>query len=97
MVIDDIMQKRSSPARNVRVNGTSENGELPKVWPFTDDKVVIGFDCEGINLGLKGQLTLMQVATMNGYAYIFDLISCPAMIDHGLRKLLESSDVIKVS
>lgn len=97
MIIDDIVQRRTSPARNARLNGAPENGEAPRVWPFTDDKVVIGFDCEGINLGLKGQLTLMQVATMDGYSYIFDLISCPAMIDHGLRKLLESPDVVKVS
>ncbi|KAF5290110.1 hypothetical protein FQA39_LY14891 [Lamprigera yunnana] len=65
-------------------------------WPFTDDKVVIGFDCEGINLGLKGQLTLMQIATTTGSIYIFDLISCPAMIDAGLRKILESPDIIKI-
>ncbi|KAK5638366.1 hypothetical protein RI129_012661 [Pyrocoelia pectoralis] len=65
-------------------------------WPFTDDKVVVGFDCEGINLGLKGQLTLMQIATMSGSIYIFDLISCPAMIEAGLRCLLESPNIIKI-
>uniref|UniRef100_A0A1Y1JWE7 3'-5' exonuclease domain-containing protein n=1 Tax=Photinus pyralis TaxID=7054 RepID=A0A1Y1JWE7_PHOPY len=65
-------------------------------WPFTDDKVVVGFDCEGINLGLKGQLTLMQIATSSGSIYIFDLISCPAMLDAGLRRLLESPHIIKI-
>lgn len=86
------MQKRKGNS----INGIKENGEMTRVWPFGDDKVVVGFDCEGINLGLKGQLTLMQVATMSGFSYIFDLISCPAMIDNGLRKLLESPDVVKV-
>ncbi|CAH1963112.1 unnamed protein product [Acanthoscelides obtectus] len=65
-------------------------------WPFTADRAVIGFDCEGINLGVKGQLTLMQIATMNGQAFVFDLISCPQMIDYGLRRLLESLDVVKI-
>ncbi|KAK4878762.1 hypothetical protein RN001_011268 [Aquatica leii] len=65
-------------------------------WPFTENKVVIGFDCRGINLGLKGQMTLMQIATMSGSIYVFDLISCPAMIDTGLRKILESPYVVKI-
>lgn len=68
-----------------------------ELWPFVAGKTIIGFDCEGINLGLKGQLTLMQIATGSGCIYIFDLISCPEMIDAGLRNLLESHDVIKVS
>lgn len=82
MVIDDIMNKG--------VRGTNNS------WPFTTERVVVGFDCEGINLGLKGQLTLMQIATMKGFCYVFDLISCPEMIGYGLGKILESPDVIKV-
>lgn len=82
MVIDEILS-RTSPWKESQ-------------WPFTADRVVVGFDCEGINLGVKGQLTLMQVATMNGCAFVFDLISCPQMIDYGLRRLLESTDVVKV-
>nr|XP_023027846.1 uncharacterized protein LOC111515877 [Leptinotarsa decemlineata] len=65
-------------------------------WPFTCDRVVVAFDCEGINLGVKGQLTLMQIATMNGFSYVFDLISCPQMIEYGLRTLLESQDIVKI-
>lgn len=89
VVIDEIMSK-AKPSENGLQNGTTDN------WPFTENKVVVGFDCEGINLGVKGQLTLMQVATMTGYSYIFDLISCPPMIDNGLRQLLESPQVIKI-
>lgn len=66
------------------------------VWPFTNDRMIVAFDCEGINLGVKGQLTLMQVATMSGFSYVFDLISCPDMIDYGLRRLLESTNIVKV-
>ena len=32
-------------------------------------------DGEGINLGTKGQMTLVQISTMNKQAYIFDLLA----------------------
>lgn len=84
MVTEDIMN---------RVSRSSDDA----TWPFTSEKVVVAFDCEGINIGVKGQLTLMQIATMTGFSYVFDLISCPQMIDYGLKKMLESPDVVKVS
>lgn len=90
MVIDEIMNNKSAKHQNPNANSETES------WPFVDGKVVVGFDCEGINLGLKGQLTLMQIATMTGFIYIFDLISCPAMIEAGLKKILESPNIIKV-
>lgn len=96
MVIEEIMAKVKSEENGLQ-NGDDDDGDETTIWPFTDDKVVVGFDCEGINLGVKGQLTLMQIATMSGYSYIFDLISCPQMVDNGLRQLLESHNVIKVT
>lgn len=88
MIVDEIMGKKS--------NNKVQSVEEPEEWPFTEDKIVVGFDCEGINLGVKGQLTLLQMATMSGLVYVFDLISCPQMIEAGLRRLLESPDVIKI-
>ncbi|CAG9770035.1 unnamed protein product [Ceutorhynchus assimilis] len=88
MVIDEIMNKKFNKPRNSSQNSNN--------WPFTEDKVIIGFDCEGINLGVKGQLTLLQIATMSGFAYVFDLITCPQMIESGLRQILESPEVIKI-
>uniref|UniRef100_A0A1B6EIB7 3'-5' exonuclease domain-containing protein n=1 Tax=Cuerna arida TaxID=1464854 RepID=A0A1B6EIB7_9HEMI len=59
--------------------------------------VAVSFDCEGINLGIKGQLTLFQIGLCSGHAYIFDLITCPLLVSAGgLQKLLESDSVIKV-
>jgi len=61
-------------------------------------KVAVSFDCEGINLGVKGQLTLFQLGTCSGLAYIFDLITCPTLVTAGgLQRLLESEAVTKVS
>lgn len=57
----------------------------------------ISFDCEGINLGVKGQLTLFQIGLTNGLAYIFDLVTCPNLVvQGGLQRLLESEKVVKV-
>ncbi|KOC60694.1 Exonuclease 3'-5' domain-containing protein 1 [Habropoda laboriosa] len=65
--------------------------------PPPDGKIVVSFDCEGINLGVKGQLTLVQIGTMSGQAYVFDLFACPNLVQAGgLQKLLEHKDVIKV-
>lgn len=62
------------------------------------EKVAVSFDCEGINLGVKGQLTLFQLGTASGLAYIFDLITCPTLVTAGgLQHLLESETVTKVS
>jgi exonuclease 3'-5' domain-containing protein 1 len=66
--------------------------------PSTDGKIVISLDSEGINVGPKGKLTLLQIGTMSGHVYIFDLITCPNIIQSGgLQKLLESENVIKVN
>lgn len=60
-----------------------------------DGKVVVSFDCEGINVGAKGQLTLVVIGTIHGSVYIFDLFTSPNLIN-GLQKILESSAVVKV-
>lgn len=60
-------------------------------------KSIVSFDCEGINLGLKGVLTLCQIATMNGEVYILDIMACPGMVVEGkIKELLESENVVKV-
>ncbi|XP_050353477.1 egalitarian protein homolog [Nymphalis io] len=60
-------------------------------------KSIVSFDCEGINLGLKGVLTLCQIATMNGEVYILDIMACPGMVVEGkIKDLLESEFVVKI-
>jgi len=57
----------------------------------------VGFDGEGVNLGPKGQLTLVQISTVGGQVIIFDVQTCPALISQGgLKQLLESEHIIKV-
>ena len=58
----------------------------------------VGLDGEGVNLGPKGQLTLVQVSTVGGRVIIFDVQTTPAiMTQGGLQKLLESEQIIKVN
>lgn len=60
-----------------------------------DGKIIVSLDCEGINVGTKGQLTLVQIGTLAGVIYIFDIFTTPSLIG-GLKKLLESPNVVKV-
>ncbi|XP_063388564.1 egalitarian protein homolog [Cydia fagiglandana] len=65
--------------------------------PKRTTKSIVSFDCEGINLGLKGVLTLCQIATINGEVYILDIMACPGMVVEGkIKDLLESENVIKI-
>lgn len=62
-----------------------------------NQSIVISLDCEGINLGVKGEVTLIEIGTTRGEAFIFDVRTCPEMIhDGGLKALLEHENVIKV-
>merc|ERR1719266_2611928 len=57
----------------------------------------VGFDGEGVNLGPKGQLTLVQVSRLGGEVIIFDVQTSPALMTQGgLKQLLESEHIIKV-
>lgn len=62
-----------------------------------NEPVIISLDCEGINLGIKGELTLIEIGTVRGEAFIFDVLTCPDIItEGGLKALLENDKVIKV-
>nr|XP_016929944.1 uncharacterized protein LOC108009794 [Drosophila suzukii] len=62
-----------------------------------NENIVVSLDCEGINLGLKGEITLIEIGTTRGEAFLFDVQSCPAMVtDGGLKTVLEHDQVIKV-
>lgn len=62
-----------------------------------DEPVVISVDCEGINLGLRGELTLVEIGTIRGEAFIFDVLQCPNIVtEGGLKALLENENVIKI-
>ncbi|VVC97060.1 egalitarian protein homolog [Leptidea sinapis] len=65
--------------------------------PKRSGRSIVSFDCEGINLGMRGVLTLCQIGTMNGEVFILDIMTCPGMIIEGkIKELLESENVVKI-
>ncbi|XP_037048021.1 egalitarian protein homolog isoform X2 [Bradysia coprophila] len=58
---------------------------------------VISTTAESMNLGAKGKISLIQLGTTHGEAFIFDVLTCPQMVTvGGLKPLLESDRVIKI-
>jgi len=57
---------------------------------------LVAVDCEGVVLGRKGVLCLLQLATQDT-VYIFDVLSLgKELFDRGMKRILESGSVTKV-
>ncbi|XP_046572938.1 LOW QUALITY PROTEIN: uncharacterized protein LOC124280969 [Haliotis rubra] len=85
----------------------AEDGVRHKVVDNVDDCVkavddllqesVVAVDCEGINLGKKGPLTLLQVAKLDGFVYLFNVFVEPKVFTEGqLKSFLENRNIVKV-
>ncbi|KAL3859216.1 hypothetical protein ACJMK2_009445 [Sinanodonta woodiana] len=67
-----------------------------------EQEKVIAVDCEGVHLGTKGPLTLMQIGTINGDVYLFDVMKNEKeqdksfFKDTGLDNVLSSPNIVKV-
>ncbi|XP_059471090.1 egalitarian protein homolog [Neocloeon triangulifer] len=93
----DMSGNRARVLQRARVIQSVQEANAVLAEIFKSKPCAVAFDCEGINLGARGQLTLMQLATLNGNAYVFDLLTCPALIaEGGLHSLLESTEVVKI-
>ncbi|XP_072181591.1 uncharacterized protein [Diadema setosum] len=59
---------------------------------------VVAVDCEGVNFGRPDRtITLLQLATMDGCVFIFDIKKNPDLLQSGkLKQLLEDPNTIKV-
>ncbi|XP_061170205.1 uncharacterized protein LOC133179465 [Saccostrea echinata] len=58
---------------------------------------VLAIDCEGIQLGVDGPLTLVQVGTYSGEVYLFDIHANRELLKKGrLGYIMESKDIVKV-
>lgn len=69
-----------------------------------ENKQIIAVDCEGVNLGVKGTVTLVQIAILPPKdmpfifpkIYLFDVFINPEFLEGSLKKLLESEEIIKI-
>ena len=68
---------------------------LPVIQAFLSKETDVAFDCEGVNLGRFGQLTLATIATRT-HAFVFDMIDLPKTLLHFLKSILENSQIIKI-
>lgn len=58
---------------------------------------VISVDAEGVNLGKEGPLTLLQIGTIDGQVYLFDVHVNPEIFRRGkLIEILQSDKIVKV-
>jgi exonuclease 3'-5' domain-containing protein 1 len=55
----------------------------------------LGLDCEGVNLGPDGEVTLVQIVTPDSDIYLFDVLTCPEIAPI-LKPILESESILKV-
>jgi len=59
---------------------------------------IIGLDCEAIEMGKKGQLSLIQISTeSSARVYLFDIIALgQSAFKYGLKDILESKSILKI-
>ena len=89
--------------RNTRIITKTKDGE-EIVANIMKNSSYVGLDCEGVNLGASGQITLVQLAYMPSSEpnaivpkiCLFDVLLNPDFLKNCLKQLLESEKVIKV-
>ena len=64
---------------------------------------LIALDSEGVNLGKDGPMTLLQIGTLSGTVYLFDVMlneqnqDKAYFRDTGLDRILTSKQIVKVN
>ncbi|XP_071817611.1 uncharacterized protein [Apostichopus japonicus] len=87
LVIEDVESCKREVARLQRRGGEGR-------------QLILAIDCEGVNLGKEGPLTLLQIGTEEGEVFVFDVLATPGpkdmFIGGGLKALLENPNIRKV-
>ncbi|KAF8085584.1 hypothetical protein N665_0663s0028 [Sinapis alba] len=81
----------------VPIHIVTEPLQLPADFlnPSPEKKLVIGFDCEGVDLCRHGKLCIMQIAFPNAI-YLVDVIQGGEMLMKACKPALESTYITKV-
>ncbi|XP_065019581.1 uncharacterized protein LOC135645278 isoform X2 [Musa acuminata AAA Group] len=81
----------------VPIHIVTHASQLPPEFidPPVDRQVVIGFDCEGIDLCRHGALCVMQLALPNA-VYLVDAIEGGELLIQACKPALESTNIMKV-
>lgn len=73
----------------------ADEGQARSVAERLMQETQLGMDCEGVNLGVDGEVTLIQIVNSNGEIFLFDVLACPE-IPQILKPVLESPSIVKV-
>ncbi|KAF6164283.1 hypothetical protein GIB67_010253 [Kingdonia uniflora] len=87
----------NDPQKTVPINIVTHASQLPSDFlkPSIRNQLVIGFDCEGVDLCRKGSLCIMQLAFPDGI-YLVDVIQGGDTLMKACKPALESSYITKV-
>ncbi|XP_045175352.1 uncharacterized protein LOC123536318 [Mercenaria mercenaria] len=89
-------------ASSANLFSPSEKQKCQEVVRILQQETLLAVDCEGVQLGKDGPLTLLQIGTLNGTVYLFDVMKNEQeqdksfFKDSGLDGLLTSSEIVKV-
>ena len=84
-------------ATNSKVEVVTDTNRCKSIVKLLTDCQVIALDAEGVNLGKDGPLTLLQIGTMDGDVYLFDIWSNKELFCEGrLKDIMESTRIVKV-
>ncbi|XP_045176853.2 uncharacterized protein LOC123537263 [Mercenaria mercenaria] len=89
-------------ASSANLFSPSEKQKCQEVVRILQQETLLAVDCEGLQLGKDGPLTLLQIGTLNGTVYLFDVMKNDQeqdksfFKDSGLDGLLTSSEIVKV-
>jgi len=89
--------KNPHAIEKIKYSYISEDGDaLTSALNYIAKSEVISVDCEGVALGRKGQLCMVQIATAYN-VFLFDVLSLgKTLFTKGLKSILEASSPIKV-
>ena len=91
------MEELKDHLAHLPVRIVTEPSQLPLAFlqPSRENKLVIGFDCEGVNLSQHGRLCLMQLASEDS-VYLIDAVAGGNILMKACKPTLESLHVTKV-
>ena len=86
-----------APRQSPKVLVVRSAAQLPEC-SVLQRETLLALDCEGWRLGRMGTLSLIQVGTESGDAFLFDVLDCPrnSEVVQWLKAILESTAVTKI-
>ena len=90
-------QSESTPTQSPEARVINSAEQLSECRQLQGE-AMLALDCEGVNLGRLGTLSLIQIGTGNGDIFLFDVLRCSpeSEVVQWLKPILENESVIKI-